>query len=212
MDGAARVFDDEKDAMAAVAAGRSRRRRGRDPVRGAGRRAGDAEMLAVTAAIGRGLGKTGCHHRRPVLRRDARAVHRARRAGGDPRRADRAGPRTGTGSGSTWPKGARPVGGRAELERRRAGWKLPPPRYETGALAKYAKLVGSRRPARTVAVARQRPARGMGFHGPAGVLSGCVGQPERSPERPRPARAPSHGLLHAALHAGLRSHVSRTVL
>ena len=31
----------------------------------------------------------------------------------------------------------------AELERRRAGWKLPPPRYETGALAKYAKLVGS---------------------------------------------------------------------
>jgi dihydroxy-acid dehydratase len=31
----------------------------------------------------------------------------------------------------------------AELERRRAGWKLPPPRYETGALAKYAKLVVS---------------------------------------------------------------------
>ena len=31
----------------------------------------------------------------------------------------------------------------AELERRRADWKLPPPRYETGALAKYAKLVGS---------------------------------------------------------------------
>jgi dihydroxy-acid dehydratase len=31
----------------------------------------------------------------------------------------------------------------AELERRRAGWKPLPPRYETGALAKYAKLVGS---------------------------------------------------------------------
>ena len=31
----------------------------------------------------------------------------------------------------------------AELERRRGEWKLPPPRYETGALAKYAKLVGS---------------------------------------------------------------------
>ena len=28
-----------------------------------------------------------------------------------------------------------------ELERRRAGWKLPEPRYRTGALAKYARLV-----------------------------------------------------------------------
>src|SRR2546423_15333687 len=31
----------------------------------------------------------------------------------------------------------------AELGRRRAGWKPRIPRYETGALAKYAKLVGS---------------------------------------------------------------------
>jgi dihydroxy-acid dehydratase len=30
----------------------------------------------------------------------------------------------------------------AELERRRAGWKQPPPHYPTGALAKYARLVG----------------------------------------------------------------------
>jgi dihydroxy-acid dehydratase len=30
---------------------------------------------------------------------------------------------------------------RAELERRRAGWKLPAPRYPTGVLAKYARLV-----------------------------------------------------------------------
>ena len=30
-----------------------------------------------------------------------------------------------------------------ELERRAAGWKPPPPRYETGALAKFARLVGS---------------------------------------------------------------------
>ncbi|MGH9206587.1 MAG: dihydroxy-acid dehydratase, partial [Acidimicrobiales bacterium] len=30
---------------------------------------------------------------------------------------------------------------RAELERRRANWKLPPPRYTTGVLAKYARLV-----------------------------------------------------------------------
>ena len=27
-----------------------------------------------------------------------------------------------------------------ELERRRAGWKLPPPRYTSGVLAKYARL------------------------------------------------------------------------
>jgi dihydroxy-acid dehydratase len=31
----------------------------------------------------------------------------------------------------------------AELERRRADWKPLPARYETGVLAKYAKLVGS---------------------------------------------------------------------
>ena len=31
----------------------------------------------------------------------------------------------------------------AELDRRRAGWKPRAPRYETGALAKYARLVGS---------------------------------------------------------------------
>jgi dihydroxy-acid dehydratase len=31
----------------------------------------------------------------------------------------------------------------AELERRRSDWKAPEPRYTRGALAKYAKLVGS---------------------------------------------------------------------
>ena len=31
----------------------------------------------------------------------------------------------------------------AELERRRASWSPPPPRYKTGVLAKYAKLVSS---------------------------------------------------------------------
>ena len=30
-----------------------------------------------------------------------------------------------------------------ELERRRAAWRPPEPRYQSGALAKYAKLVGS---------------------------------------------------------------------
>ena len=31
----------------------------------------------------------------------------------------------------------------AELEKRRAAWKAPAPRYTTGVLAKYAKLVSS---------------------------------------------------------------------
>jgi len=31
----------------------------------------------------------------------------------------------------------------AELERRRAAWRAPEPRYTSGALAKYARLVGS---------------------------------------------------------------------
>jgi len=31
----------------------------------------------------------------------------------------------------------------AELDRRKAGWKAPPPRYDSGVLGKYAKLVGS---------------------------------------------------------------------
>jgi dihydroxy-acid dehydratase len=31
----------------------------------------------------------------------------------------------------------------AELERRRDAWRAPEPRYASGALAKYAKLVGS---------------------------------------------------------------------
>jgi dihydroxy-acid dehydratase len=29
---------------------------------------------------------------------------------------------------------------RAELDRRREGWKVPPPRYTSGVLAKYARL------------------------------------------------------------------------
>ena len=38
---------------------------------------------------------------------------------------------------------ARRRGRRAELERRRAAWTAPEPRYTSGALAKYARLVGS---------------------------------------------------------------------
>ena len=107
---------------------------------------GMREMLAVTAAIkGAGLGND------VLLLTDGRfsgatagpcighvapeathggpiALVAGRRP--DPARHDQPGPST------CWSTPA-------ELDRRRAGWKLPPPRYETGALAKYAKLVGS---------------------------------------------------------------------
>jgi dihydroxy-acid dehydratase len=146
MEGTARVFDDEKDAMAAVVDGKVQAGdavviRYEGPAGGPGMR----EMLAVTAAIkGAGLGKD------VLLLTDGRfsgatagpcighvapeATHGgpiALVADGDRIRLDMT---------------ARTLDvlvDDAELERRRAGWKPRPPRYETGALAKYAKLVGS---------------------------------------------------------------------
>jgi dihydroxy-acid dehydratase len=146
IEGTAKVFDDEKDAMAAVTGGRIKPGdavviRYEGPAGGPGMR----EMLAVTAAIkGVGLGDD------VLLLTDGRfsgatagpcighvapeATHGgpiALVADGDRIRLDMA---------------ARTLDllvGPAELDRRRAGWKLPPPRYETGALAKYARLVGS---------------------------------------------------------------------
>jgi dihydroxy-acid dehydratase len=146
IEGTARVFDDEKDAMAAVTAGRIAPGdavviRYEGPAGGPGMR----EMLAVTAAIkGAGLGDS------TLLLTDGRfsgatsgpcighVAPEATRGGpialvedGDRIRLDM--------TSRTLDLLVDP----AELERRRAGWKLPPPRYETGALAKYAKLVGS---------------------------------------------------------------------
>ena len=104
------------------------------------------EMLAVTGAIkGAGLGKD------VLLLTDGRfsggttgPVHRARRAGGGRRRADRASCGTATGSGSTWPPAPSTCWSTTtELARRREGWEPLPPRYTTGVLGKYAKLVGS---------------------------------------------------------------------
>jgi dihydroxy-acid dehydratase len=146
IDGVAKVFDDEKDAMAAVVNGRIEAGdavviRYEGPAGGPGMR----EMLAVTAAIkGAGLGDS------TLLLTDGRfsgatagpcighvapeATHGgpiALVADGDRIRLDM--------TARTLDLLVEP----AELERRRADWKLPPPRYETGALAKYAKLVGS---------------------------------------------------------------------
>ena len=145
-EGTARVFDGEEAAMAAVTAG-SLRSGDAVVIRYEGPRGGPGmrEMLAVTGAIkGAGLG------------RDVLLLTDGRFSGGT----------TGLCIGHVAPEAA--TGGPlalvadgdrirldipsrtldllvdpAELDRRRAGWKPPAPRFETGVLAKYAKLVGS---------------------------------------------------------------------
>jgi dihydroxy-acid dehydratase len=146
MEGRARVFDDEKDAMAAVVAGRIQPGdavviRYEGPAGGPGMR----EMLAVTGAIkGAGLGNdvllltdgrfSGATHGPCIGHVAPEAAHAgpiALVADGDRVRLDMAARRLDL------------LVDAAELDRRRAGWKPRSPRYETGALAKYAKLVGS---------------------------------------------------------------------
>jgi len=145
-EGVAKVFDDEKDAMAAVTGGAIRAGdvvviRYEGPMGGPGMR----EMLAVTAAIkGAGLGK------------DVMLVTDGRFSGAT----------AGFCIGHVAPEA--PHGGAIafvadgdrirldmssrtldllvdddELARRRQGWQANAPRYTTGVLGKYAKLVGS---------------------------------------------------------------------
>jgi dihydroxy-acid dehydratase len=145
-EGKARVFDDEQGALEALHGGRLQSGdvvviRYEGPRGGPGMR----EMLAITAAIrGSGLGDsvalitdgrfsggtTGlCIGHVAPEASDGGPIALAR--DGDPIRID--------------------VPGRTvdllvpaeALERRRAEWEPPPPRYSTGALAKYARLVGS---------------------------------------------------------------------
>jgi dihydroxy-acid dehydratase len=144
--GRARVFDSEDEAFEAVTEGRIR---ARDVIviryEGPKGSPGMPEMLAVTAAVaGAGLGA------------DVALITDGRFSGAT----------KGYSVGHVAPEAI--VGGpialvregdeividaanrrldvivdEAELERRRAEWVPPPPRYATGALAKYAKLVGS---------------------------------------------------------------------
>ena len=145
-EGTARVFDREQGAMAAVedgtvVAGDVLVIRYEGPQGGPGMR----EMLAVTGAIkGAGLGK------------DVLLLTDGRFSGGT----------TGLCIGHIAPEAARggPIAlvqdgdrirldvvartlellvGAQELARRKAGWVVPQPRYRTGVLAKYAKLVGA---------------------------------------------------------------------
>ena len=145
-EGRARVFDDEQGALEALfnhnlKAGDVVVIRYEGPKGGPGMR----EMLQITAAIkGAGLG------------RDVLLITDGRFSGGT----------TGLCIGHVAPEAARggslalvEEGDRIRVDlparrldllvddetlaTRRAGWKLPEPRYSTGALAKYARLVGS---------------------------------------------------------------------
>jgi dihydroxy-acid dehydratase len=146
IEGTAKVFDDEKDAMAAVTGGRIEPGdavviRYEGPAGGPGMR----EMLAVTAAIkGAGLGDS------TLLLTDGRfsGATAGPCIGHVAPEASHGGPIALVQDGDrirldVTSRTLDLLVDPAELDRRRAGWKLPPPRYETGALAKYAKLVGS---------------------------------------------------------------------
>ena len=145
-DGPARVFGREEEAFAEVSRGGISEGeavviRYEGPRGGPGMR----EMLATTAAlVGQGLGK------KVAMVTDGRfsggtrgfmVGHVAPEAyDGGPIGLVRDGDRItiDTGSGSI-DLHVEP----AEMEERRASWKRPPPNYESGALAKYASLVGS---------------------------------------------------------------------
>ncbi len=146
MEGSARVFDDESDAMDAVVHGRIGPGdavviRNEGPQGGPGMR----EMLAVTGAIkGAGLGN------------DVLLLTDGRFSGGThgpcighvAPEATKGGPIALVADGDRVRLDMRSraldlLVDEAELERRRADWKPRPPRYESGVLGKYAKLVGS---------------------------------------------------------------------
>lgn len=142
-DGPARVFDGEDAAMEAIMAGSIQPGtvlviRYEGPKGGPGMR----EMLAVTGAL-KGVGRGG----------DCALLTDGRFSGGThgfcighvaPEAVD-GGPIAFVADGDrvVIDVGARRIDvmvAPAELERRRAGWKVPPPRYTSGVLAKYARL------------------------------------------------------------------------
>ena len=141
--GPARVFDSEEQAFAAVQSGAIQSGdvviiRYEGPRGGPGMR----EMLAVTAAlVGRGLGET------VALVTDGRfsgATHGLMIAHVAPEAAA-GGPIALVEDGDrvTLDIAARRLDIAADLAPRRARWQPPPPRYPTGAMAKYAALVSS---------------------------------------------------------------------
>ena len=145
--GPAHVFDCEEDAFRAVE-NRDYREGEVIVIRYEGPKGGPGmrEMLSTTAALyGQGAGDKVAPHRRALLGRNARVLHRPRRAGGGRGRPDRA--RRGwrhhrhrRGDG-TLDLEVEPE----ELERRRARWVAPANSCQSGALRKYADQVGPAR-------------------------------------------------------------------
>ena len=144
--GPARVFDSEEAAFAAVQAGQIKAGdvvviRYEGPSGGPGMR----EMLAVTGAIlGAGLGES------VALLTDGRfsGATRGLMAGHVAPEAARGGPIAAVREGDTITfdfdtRELRLEVGDAEIKARLAIWTAPKPRYETGVLAKYARLVSS---------------------------------------------------------------------
>jgi len=142
-EGTARVFESEEDAFRAVQAGTIRAGdviviRNEGPAGGPGMR----EMLAVTAAlVGRGLGDD------VALMTDGRfsgATH-GFMVGHVAPEAARGGPIALLRDGDriVFDASRRVVETDADLEARRAKWSAPSPKVTRGALAKYARLVGS---------------------------------------------------------------------
>jgi dihydroxy-acid dehydratase len=144
--GPARVFECEEDAMEAVTAGRIEAGdvvviRNEGPSGGPGMR----EMLAVTAAlVGEGLGDS------VALLTDGRfsGATRGLMAGHVAPEAAHGGPIAAIRDGDTIEFD---ISGRRleldlpqdEIERRIAAWESPPPKYEKGVMAKYARSVSS---------------------------------------------------------------------
>jgi dihydroxy-acid dehydratase len=144
--GPARVFECEEDAMEAVTAGRIEAGdvvviRNEGPSGGPGMR----EMLAVTAAlVGEGLGDS------VALLTDGRfsGATRGLMAGHVAPEAPHGGPIAAVRDGDTIEFD---IPGRRlelnlppdEIERRLAAWESPPPKYEKGVMAKYARSVSS---------------------------------------------------------------------
>ncbi|HUW52380.1 MAG TPA: dihydroxy-acid dehydratase [Rhodanobacter sp.] len=142
-EGTARVFESEEDAFAAVQGDRIHAGdviviRNEGPAGGPGMR----EMLGVTAAlVGRGLGND------VALITDGRfsgATH-GFMVGHVAPEAVRGGPIALLKDGDhiAIDAVARTLSTDADLESRRAGWRAPAPKVTAGALAKYARLVGS---------------------------------------------------------------------
>ncbi len=144
--GPARVFEQEEDALAAVLEGSIRERdvlviRNEGPVGGPGMR----EMLGVTAAlVGAGLGET------VALLTDGRfsGATRGLMAGHVAPEAAASGPIAAVREGDTiaFDIDARTLDlevDEAEIARRLEEWTPPPPRWERGVFAKYARSVSS---------------------------------------------------------------------